>query len=81
MSTIFKDHESDRKTHMKWWSSRVAIYAALIIWTIICLFPIYWTLTTSFKLAPDVMRGNMVPWWDFSHHAGKVGSRKVFHHV
>lgn len=66
MSAIFKDHETDRRTRVKWWSSRAAIYAALIFWAIICLFPIYWTLTTSFKLAPDVMRGNMVPWWDFT---------------
>jgi multiple sugar transport system permease protein len=49
-----------------WWTSRVAIYAALILWAFICLFPIYWTLTTSFKLAPDVMRGNMVPFVDFT---------------
>ena len=44
----------------------LAIYGILIFWTIICLFPIYWTITTSFKLAPDVMKGNMVPWWDFT---------------
>ncbi|MBW4707398.1 carbohydrate ABC transporter permease [Roseobacter sp. YSTF-M11] len=66
MSAIFKDHDADRKVRVKWWSSRVAIYAALITWAIICLFPIYWTLTTSFKLAPDVMRGNMIPWWDYT---------------
>jgi multiple sugar transport system permease protein len=33
---------------------------------LICLFPIYWTLTTSFKMAPDVMKGNMVPWVDYA---------------
>lgn len=66
MSAIFKDHEQDRHIKAKWWSSTIAIYAALIFWAIICLFPIYWTLTTSFKLAPDVMRGNMIPWWDFT---------------
>ena len=38
----------------------------LILWAIICLFPIYWTLTTSFKMAPDVMKGNMIPWVDFT---------------
>ena len=46
-------------------SGRVAIYAVLIVWTIICLFPIYWTITTSFKTAANVMRGNMIPWVDF----------------
>ncbi|ABG33213.1 sugar ABC transporter, permease protein, putative [Roseobacter denitrificans OCh 114] len=49
----------------KWWASRIAIYAALITWAFVCLFPIFWTITTSFKLAPDVMKGNMIPWVDF----------------
>lgn len=66
MSAIFKDSELDQRVRTKWWASRVAIYSALFIWAVVCLFPIYWTLTTSFKLAPDVMRGNMVPWWDFT---------------
>ncbi len=66
MSAIFKDDAADRSLRLKWWSSRVAIYAALILWAFVCLFPIYWTLTTSFKLAPDVMRGNMVPFVDYT---------------
>ncbi|WP_298920031.1 carbohydrate ABC transporter permease [uncultured Roseobacter sp.] len=66
MSAVFKDHEADRKVRVKWWTSRIAIYTALITWAIICFFPIFWTLTTSFKLAPDVMKGNMIPWWDFT---------------
>ena len=41
------------------------IYGLLIGWAFVCLFPIYWTLTTSFKVAADVMRGNMVPWVDY----------------
>ncbi len=63
---IFKDAEADRSHRMKWWASRTAIYGALILWAVICLFPIYWTATTSFKMAPDVMKGNMVPWVDFA---------------
>jgi multiple sugar transport system permease protein len=63
---IFRDHETDLAHRAKWWSSRIAIYGALILWAVICLFPIYWTLTTSFKLAPDVMKGNMIPWVDFT---------------
>jgi multiple sugar transport system permease protein len=43
----------------------VLIYAALIIWTFICLFPIYWTVTTSFKSAVDVTQGHLIPWLDF----------------
>jgi multiple sugar transport system permease protein len=45
--------------------SRVLIYGILIVWTFICLFPIYWTLTTSFKAAPDVMQGHLIPFVDF----------------
>lgn len=63
---IFRDAGSDRMHRARWWTSRIAIYGALTIWAIICLFPIYWTVTTSFKLAPDVMKGNMVPWLDFT---------------
>ncbi|KMW58943.1 Various polyols ABC transporter, permease component 2 [Candidatus Rhodobacter oscarellae] len=63
---IFHDHESDHGHRAKWFAGRVAVYGILLLWTVICLFPIYWTITTSFKLAPDVMKGNMVPWWDFT---------------
>ena len=66
MTAIFKEHESDRRVTSKWWASRIAIYTALFIWMIVCLFPIMWTITTSFKLAPDVMKGNLIPWWDFT---------------
>ena len=65
-NVIFKDHEIDRRGQAKWWTSRVAIYSALLLWSVICLFPIFWTITTSFKLAPDVMKGNLIPWWDFT---------------
>ncbi len=44
---------------------RMLIYAVLIFWAIVCIFPIYWTITTSFKMAPDVMQGHLVPWLDF----------------
>jgi len=46
--------------------SRVLIYGILLVWTFICLFPIYWTLTTSFKSAPDVMQGHLIPFFDFT---------------
>ncbi len=45
--------------------NRIFIYGALIFWAFICLFPIYWTVSTSFKIAPDVMKGSIVPWLDF----------------
>jgi multiple sugar transport system permease protein len=44
---------------------RALIYAALIVWTFIALFPLYWTFTTSFKLGRDVTQGHMIPWLDF----------------
>lgn len=62
---IFADTSSDLAYRAKWYSGRVLIYAALILWAIICLFPIYWTVTTSFKIAPDVMKGHLIPWVDF----------------
>jgi multiple sugar transport system permease protein len=43
----------------------VLIYAVLIFWTFICLFPIYWTVTTSFKSAVDVTQGHLIPGFDF----------------
>ena len=44
---------------------RLLVYGALLVWLFISLFPIYWTLTTSFKTAPDVTQGHLVPWLDF----------------
>ena len=35
-------------------------------WAFICLFPIYWTITTCFKMAPDVMQGALIPCVDFT---------------
>lgn len=62
---IFHDSPADLSHRAQWWTSRTLIYGALILWAFICLFPIYWTATTSFKMAPDVMKGAMVPWVDF----------------
>lgn len=42
------------------------IYLALALWTIVALFPIFWTLSTTFKVAKDVQLGNIVPWWQFT---------------
>ena len=64
-TAIFKDGEADRRHRAKWFANRVLIYGVLILWAVICLFPIYWTITTSFKMAPNVMKGNMVPWVDY----------------
>jgi multiple sugar transport system permease protein len=45
---------------------RVVVYALLLAWTFIALFPIYWTLSTSLKLGRDVTQGHLIPWMDFS---------------
>lgn len=38
----------------------------LIVWAVICLFPIYWLAITSFKLPIAVFRGpKYLPWIDF----------------
>ena len=44
---------------------RFLIYGALLIWTFIALFPLYWTFSTSFKLGKDVTQGHLIPWVDF----------------
>jgi multiple sugar transport system permease protein len=58
-----RDHDPAR--HAKFFSSRVLIYGALLLWAFISLFPIYWTITTSFKVAVNVTQGHLVPWVDF----------------
>ena len=62
---IFHDSSTDLAHRAKWWTGRTLIYGALALWAFISLFPIYWTLTTSFKMAPDVMQGRLIPWVDF----------------
>ncbi len=44
---------------------RFLIYAILIIWAFVSLFPIYWTFSTSFKTAVNVTQGHILPWIDF----------------
>ena len=52
---IFHDSEADRAFRARRTSGRFIIYGILILWAIIAIFPIYWTITTSFKAAPDVL--------------------------
>lgn len=62
---IFHDSEIDLGYRAKWLTGRLIVYGILLFWTLICLFPIYWTFSTSFKLAPDVMQGRLFPFLDF----------------
>ncbi|MBN9316321.1 MAG: carbohydrate ABC transporter permease [Devosia sp.] len=50
---------------LKHTAGQVGIYAALVFWAFVSLFPVYWTITTSMKVAKDVQLGRMVPWVDF----------------
>jgi multiple sugar transport system permease protein len=47
-------------------AGKALIYGALILWAFISLFPIYWTVSTSFKVARDVTQGHLVPFVDFT---------------
>ncbi|WP_421760486.1 carbohydrate ABC transporter permease [Devosia sp.] len=49
----------------KWLLGRIGIYTALVFWAFVSLFPVYWTLTTSMKIAKDVQLGHLIPWVDF----------------
>lgn len=62
---IFRDSEADKNYRPAWYLGRALVYTVLIVWSVVCLFPIFWTLTTAFKAAPDVMQGNILPWVDF----------------
>jgi multiple sugar transport system permease protein len=46
--------------------NRVITHILLMLWAIVCLFPIYWVLITSFKYPIAVFRGpKYFPWVDF----------------
>lgn len=62
---IFHDGEADLAFRAKRFAGKTAIYLLLVLWALVCLFPIYWTVTTSFKTAPNVMQGALTPWVDY----------------
>lgn len=63
---IFRDSDGDLAFRARRFAGKTVIYTLLIVWAIICLFPIYWTITTSFKIAPNVMQGALIPWVDYA---------------
>ena len=63
--TLEQARDQDAPQRAKFVSGRVLIYGALLLWAFISLFPIYWTITTSFKVAVDVTQGHLAPWVDF----------------
>ncbi|MDC9823948.1 carbohydrate ABC transporter permease [Devosia sp. ZB163] len=54
---------SARRT--KWLLGRIGIYAALVFWAFVSLFPVYWTITTSMKVARNVQQGALIPFVDY----------------
>ena len=57
---------SEIRSPASFFANRLFIYGALLFWAFICLFPIYWTITTSFKTAVDVTQGHLIPFVDFT---------------
>ncbi|ASY62197.1 Various polyols ABC transporter, permease component 2 [Sinorhizobium sojae CCBAU 05684] len=55
-----------RGQRLRWWAMRFVVYGLLAAWAVICIFPLFWTVSTSFKTAADVMKGNLIPWLDFT---------------
>ncbi|MDC9813437.1 MULTISPECIES: carbohydrate ABC transporter permease [Rhizobium] len=55
-----------RGQRIRWWAMRFAVYGLLVTWAFVCVFPLFWTVSTSFKTAADVMRGNLIPWYNFA---------------
>jgi multiple sugar transport system permease protein len=58
--------KAPRSTRLWHIAGRIATYAILLLWAFICLFPIYWTITTSFKPNTAVIQGpTYLPYIDF----------------
>jgi len=64
MTTVSASTRRERPRQPWNWSAatgRVFIYVALLTWAFVCLFPIYWTISTSFKTAVNVTQGDIIP--------------------
>jgi multiple sugar transport system permease protein len=47
-------------------AQKTLTYAILLLWAFVCLFPIYWTVTTAFKQAKDIFESKLIPWAQFA---------------
>jgi multiple sugar transport system permease protein len=69
LSIVSSLSKPSRKRHPAFRAKRLfnrgLIYGVLLFWAFVCLFPIYWTVTTAFKSATDVTQGHLIPWLDF----------------
>ena len=46
---------------------KILTYAVLVLWTIVCLFPLYWVAVTSLKGEAEIIRGPFyIPFVDFT---------------
>ena len=55
-----------RKTDPQRALGRLGIYILLALWAFICIFPLYWTITTSVKSREAVIQGpKYIPYVDF----------------
>jgi multiple sugar transport system permease protein len=63
------------RSPMRW-----TIFAILVLWALIVIFPLFWMVTTSVKEQADVYRGGaLLPWIDFEptlHHWARAVSRR-----
>jgi multiple sugar transport system permease protein len=64
-ASVFEESAVTPTIKARFLTSRVLIYGSLLLWAFICLFPLYWTVTTSFKVAVNVTQGHLIPWVDF----------------
>lgn len=64
-NSAFRDSNSHLSARAGQLAGKSMIYLLLLAWAVVCLFPIYWTVTTSFKIAPNVMKGALIPWVDY----------------
>jgi multiple sugar transport system permease protein len=65
VATAPKERPRESASALSRIGGRTLIYAALLLWTFIALFPLYWTFSTSFKIGRDVTQGHLLPWIDF----------------
>ncbi len=65
LPTEFADEAGSGARQFRHVLGRIGIYAALVFWAFVSLFPVYWTITTSMKVAKNVQLGHLIPWVDF----------------
>ena len=59
----FANHRQRRQTPL----GKILSYSALTVWSLVCLFPLYWMAVTSLKSEADIMDGPVyLPFVDFT---------------